>query len=636
MGNFIGNAVTLDGDTIRVTFEGESVADGTLAHIMSINTQMDGGGEYSPLKQTTASISCLVDGAELMRLCVSEQPVSALIENVAQESILFKGYVVPNSYNQALSGINDTITIECVDCLGYAKYVNYDRGESFKVMTLADVFVRLASQIGVAEVRFADDVAIEDYSGNKFPSYERLTISDNMFYHDINPENIDDELIYEPVAMTCEEVLSMIAESLRLTWMQIGEILYLVDDVNIQRIGETGGRVFYRRTNGGAIGVGQVFSIEEEQAAGTFNISSLQSYSRVEINHEMVDSIPLQPDLFNRDHLQKTQNDVYTREVDDEENVAIVTLSSKTYETQSQLIAYKRFPKEEEAPRAYDDTWDTVLRVLHVGTEVWKILALRAEFAGAVAPSSTRGIKVDIALRATADSEEFPWQGEDFTSAVMLHMRIEQKSIDGTVRYFDANKAEWVEKLRDNSIYFHKGDRFVFGAQLNNKITSSVIPIDKNGGVISISLRTANYASWWRCLHIYKFNVELVTLDAWSRDHPNPAPKIESKGTWKLNRVQNVTLPIDNYYTLTERTLGDTDFGYKCRRIVVNGDKPIDRVWAQANRGDRLMWEIPLRDEANAYTALDAFTCDPLWTGCKVVAGYVRDVLDNTITLTLI
>lgn len=70
--------------------------------------------------------------------------------------------------------------------------------------------------------------------------------------------------------------------------------------------------------------------------------------------------------------------------------------------------------------------------------------------------------------------------------------------------------------------------------------------------------------------------------------------------------------------------------------IVVGGMSVLDRVWAQANLGDRLMWEMALRDEANGITALDAFTCAQLWNGRKVVAGYTRDVLDNTITLTLI
>ena len=637
MGKLTGNAVTLDGETIKVTFEGEDVTDGTLAHIVSINTQMDGGGEYSPLKQTTASISCLVDGAELMRLCVSEQPVSVLIENVEQGSILFKGYVVPNSYNQALSGINDTITIECIDCLGYAKYTPYERGETFSVMTLNMLFTNIAKVLGFDEFRIPNDAGLVGYDGSNNARYDLLAVSDNMFYKSINPEDIDGELLYEPVAMTYDEVLRMVAESLRLTWMQVGSILYLVDDV---KIAASAGSVVYRRPNSFPFNAGSEHDIVEGSfaAPAVCNVSSLPRYSRVAINHAEGDERNIQPSLFDREHLRPAGDEPFMREVSADERVAILQMASLTYDEQdSSLIAYKRYPAAEEMPRSYDDSWDVVLRFLHVGTAVLSAARLRTTFRGAVAPTSGRGIKVNIALRANKPTDEdWPWGGDELESAVMLHLRISATNKDIT-RYYCAYNGQWQSEAFDNPIYFRKrGDEYVFGAELSHAAAGNVIPLGEYGGVIDVELRTANTASWWEAAHIYRFEVVEAKVDSFAADNPSPTSKTEAKGQWRFNEVQEVTPPIDNYYYNTERAFGNVIGGVNYKDIIIGGDSMIDRVWKQANFGDRLMWEMALRDEANAITALDAFTCTQLWSGRKVVAGYARDIINNSITLTLI
>jgi hypothetical protein len=634
MGKLTGNAVTLDGETIKVTFESESVADGTLAHIVSINTQMDGSGEYSPLKITTASVSCLVDGAELMRLCVSEQPVSVIIENVEQESILFKGYVVPNSYNQALSGINDTITIECVDGLGYAKYVNYERGETFNVMTLADVLAKIIAELGIADVRIAHDVTLVAYDGSRSTRYDKLTLSDNLFYN-INPEDIDGELLYEPVALTLEEVLRIIAESLRLTWVQIGDTLYLMD---LLKIADERAEVRYRDQRGFAGIEGSVHAIDEEAFATTLcNTSSLPRYSRVVINHAEGGERAIQPALFKYEHLRQVRDSITVRKVDADERVAITSLNSMTYDNQgAALVAYKRFRKEEETPKAYSQDWDVCMRVLHVGTEITSAARCRLPYRGAVAPTAGRGIKVDIALRAPKTGDGFFWEGDELESTVMLKLRVSATS-KGITRYYNSYSGAWSTDVYDNPIYFRKkGDEYVFGAELSHVASGNVIELDERGGVIDVELFTPNTKTWWEAVHVYKFDVVEAVVDAWAAEYPNPTSKKEARGQWKLNEVQEVSLPIDNYYYMTDKAFGNVIDGVQYKQILVAGEKLIDRVWHQANHGDRLMWEMALRDEANALSPLDAFTCSQLWSERKVVAGYARDIINNSITLTLI
>lgn len=635
MGKLTGNAVTLDGETIKVTFEGEGVADGTLAHIVSINTQMDGGGEYSPLKRTTASITCLVDGAELMRLCVSEEPVAVLIENIEQESVLFKGYVVPNSYNQDLSGINDALTIECVDCLGWSKYVNYERGETFSVMTLAEVFAKIATALGIGSVRIANNAGLEGYDGSTSARYDLLRLSDNAFYSSINPEDIDGELLYDPVAMTYEAVLTMIAESLRLTWVQVGDTLYLIDDVGIAT---SQGSVTYRMQNGFPVNAGDEHDIDEESfAATTCNVSSLPRYSRVVINHEGGEGRAIQPDLFERAHLRQVSDDITVREVDDDERVAITPLTSMTYDNQgSALVAYKRYQKEEGAPKAYNQDWDVCMRVLHVGTEIVSAARCRLTFRGAVAPTAGRGIKVDIALRATKTGDAFFWEGEELESTVMMKLRVSSTS-KGITRYYNSYNGTWETTQYDNPIYFRKrGDEYVFGAELSHAASGNVIELDNRGGVVDVELLTPNTTTWWKAVNIYRFNVVEAVVDSWAADYPAPSAKIEARGQWKLNKVQEAALPIDNYFYMSDKAFGNNIDGAKYKTILVGGEHLIDRVWSQANMGDRLMWEIPLRDEANAITPLDAFTCAPLWDGRKIVTGYIKDIINNQVTLTLV
>lgn len=656
MGRLTGQARCLEGQLVTVTFTADEFQDGALPPIVSINTQMDGGGEYSPLKQTTASIGCLVDGAELMRLCVSEQPVSVIIENVELKSVLFKGYVVPNSYNQALSGVNDTITIECVDGLGYAKYVNYERGETFSVMTLADVFVKVIAALDINDVRIAHDVGLVAYDGSRSSHYDKLTLSDNLFYNSINPEDIDGELLYEPVAMTLEEVLTMIAESLRLTWVQIGDALWLIDDIKIAG----GDRVCYRQPNGFVAFAGNEHDLDEESfAATTCNVSSLPHYSRVVINHTEGSSRAIQPALFEYSHLRRA-GEVYTENVTDSEGEVTARaiyqeLASMTYDVildnHAMVVGYKTYDAEETVSReAYNESWETCLRLTPDPENPVAIPVARCkrQYCGAIVPNAGRGIKIDLEIDVSlTDAKWWPHNVHDFADGrVFGDLRLEVKSINsvGTARYFNAYSAKWQAEQHSNIIYFIDGSTYVFSGSAGTIdamiMSGNVIPSVWDGlgeGTIEVTLLArGGKNTGWKAVYIKRFDVVEAEFRTWSREYPNPTSKKEARGQWKLNEVQEVSLPIDNYYYMADKAFGNVIDGVRYKQILVAGEKLIDRVWNQVNHDDRLMWEMALRDEANVITPLDAFTCAQLWSGRKIVSGYARDIINNSITLTLI
>lgn len=616
MGKLTGNAVTLDGEIIKVTFEGEGVADGILAHIVSINTQMDGGGEYSPLKITTASVSCLVDGAELMRLCVNEQPVSVIIENVDQESILFKGYVVPNSYNQALSGINDTITIECVDCLGWAKYMLYHTNEGFAVVTLSEVFRRASIELGFAEVRIANDVKLKAVGGALSANYDQLSLSENAFLHEIYPQYVGNSTIsYGPVAMTWEEVLSMIAESLRLTWVQVGGIAYLADEV---RIADDVRAAYYRNELGfaGADGVEHEV-VESDFAATDCNVSTLPHWQQVVLSHEQRDVVKVLPELFCKEYMTPTGDEIEYKEIEDG-YVARRKVYTPIYDTSnSYLYAYKKYEDPNNRPK-YDGSWEFYQRIgpIYDGLpEVFTVLRARVAYRGAVAPVVGNRMRVKLTI-----GQGEPWNDEKFQyEEDSLYLRL-SATRDGVKKYYNAQTKSWqIDQVDNKLIFTTDGEQYRFERVIGNDIVIG------EGGTIDAEIVVKNSA-WSYFIFIKDFSVEVVLSPI------EELKKKEYKGVWSLKRTQEVSLPMD----IATGGFGNLISNKWYTEIVVGGMSVLDRVWAQANLGDRLMWEMALRDEANGITALDAFTCAQLWNGRKVVAGYTRDVLDNTITLTLI
>ena len=117
-------------------------------------------------------------------------------------------------------------------------------------------------------------------------------------------------------------------------------------------------------------------------------------------------------------------------------------------------------------------------------------------------------------------------------------------------------------------------------------------------------------------------------------------PSVTREGAWDFNRTQQVELPLDMYYRLPDKPLrAPSGSSAENARLeyVIAGESVDICVYAHrlANMGDRLMYELSLRDEANAMTPLDVFTC-ALWSRRKVMAGYARDLLNNTINVTLV
>ena len=301
---------TLDGDRIKVTFTGDAVSEGTLIPGEDpVRIQMDGGGrDYEAVKYATATITCITDGLQLQDLFTDSINVRISVVNETTGKTLFLGAVSPNTFAQTLTGYNDELAIECVDMLGAAKFVPYAKlngdNAAFSAMTIAEAMLHIASMLGLQRVWFADSVSVQPRHGEySTTSYEKLTIAEQYFYENTTPELVHKdsgtEVTYAPLAMSCYDALSMLAESLYMTFAQVGEDLYLHDYMPLR----ADGQVVYKEILSTGLGadrltVSATELTEESFDAGATQISVLPRYSLFSVEHKTAEEVNLLPDAF--------------------------------------------------------------------------------------------------------------------------------------------------------------------------------------------------------------------------------------------------------------------------------------------------------------------------------------------------
>ena len=682
MGSIIGHAVTLTGQTIQVAFIADEFEDGALPPIVSISTQMDGGAEYAPLKGTTASISFLTDGAELMGVLRADYPIRVSVDNAATQTTIFRGYIVPNSYNQSLIGVNDTVTVECVDCVGYAKYIPYrqhDEASGFKALRMDDLILRCLTLIGVDTTSGHELVMIPDsvrvWRGAASMPISNLWVAENYFFSSGYPDEVTGD--YRPQAMMCEQVLAMIAESFRLTWVAVNSDVYLCDMLSSE--------VNYTDLiRGGSAHLPVIRDIVEESFASTVcNVSTLARVALTEVKHERAKAVRVQQDPFDTSTLHKDGDyDVYyDATVDAYNRVISVPLRSSIYSTYmptrlednprcySQFVAWRdndSVVPEPGSPHFLDNyawgdgSWEVALKLHDIDRQPLREFLRRKVQYVTPALGSPRGL-VENAARTLNIAAE----------VVVAQLPDGEKDSDGSKT--EAMKARlWPQNAKSidckmlcsvivNGLYYDRNSRsyvtqkVVFPVQVYANGTAQWdiynifddekdgIPLPAAGQVQLVLYSNGEFASaGWDVAWLKKLELT-VKSDTYALREDLLKPSVERTGSWDFNRTQSLALPFDLYYNLTQKPLsvplvGGTYSGEFRLEYDIDGKGMTSCQYAHAlsNKGDRLMWEMALRDEANALSPLDAFTCAQLWSGRKVVAGYARDIINNSITLTLI
>lgn len=681
MGSLTGKAVTLTGQTIAVAFIADELADGALPPIVSINTQMDGGAEYTPLKGTTASISFLADGAELMGVLRADYPIRVSVNNAATQITMFRGYIVPNSYNQSLSGVNDMVTVECVDCMGYAKYIPYrqlDEASGFKALRLDDLILRCLTLIGVDTTSGHEQVMIPDsvrvWRGSASMPISNLYVAENYCFSSEYPDEVTGD--YQPQAKTCEQILSMIAESFRLTWVAVNSDIYLCDILSRE--------VNYTDLVRGSSAHLPVIRdiVEDSFVSTTSNVSTLARVALTEVKHERAEAVHAQQDPFNVSTLHKDGDyDVYyDATVDAYNRVISVPLRSSIYSTYmpsrlednprcySQFVAWRdngSVVPEPGSPHFLDNyawcdgSWDVALKLYDIDRQPLREFLRRKVQYVTPAIGNPRGLVENAARTLNIAAEvavaQLPDGVKDSDGSKTEEMKARlwpqnAKSIDCKLLvsvivdglYYDPDSRSYVTEKMVFPVQIYADGTAQWDIYSIFDDEKDGIPLPSAGQIELVVYSNGEYDAGWDVAWLKKLELT-VKSDTYALREDLLKPSVERVGSCDFNRTQSIVLPFDLYYNLTAMLLGvplvDGSYGGEPRlEYDIDGQEMTLCQYAHAltNMGDRLMWELPLRDEANAITALDAFTCPQLWGGRKIVVGYTRDLLNNIITLTLI
>ena len=681
----------MENDTIVVTFSGDNVSDGELTPAASpVVLQMDGGGgEYSAVKYTTASISILCDGVQHLDLyAVSPLDVSVQVYNDTTDRSLFLGYVTPNTFAQPINGVNDTLTIECVDLLGIAKFIPFDIGVN-KVLTLAEIFAAIAERLGIPDKwSICRNVRLTSGDGSRTTTeYQKLTIPTRFFYEGISPSTISEGVVsLLPQAMTLFDALKMIAESFRATWLQITDTLYLFDEVTCRAQGATP----YIDNTGWVATLGGTKELTEESFAATASqISVLPRYSMVSLARKRAKELDLLPALFENGNLASAEGEF--RYHDDkngsnERMTVVQALTSKVCDVANGGGFYSYAELTPPKNKAWSDAWQIAARgdeskwtnyfripANDDGSALARIaLNVSPEFVTALPERAKLGLRLKITAAFSADTSRIYPYKLNASSTYRLYALLKVVKPDGSELYYNEFAEVWQEQKRLIGLTFPSytaaewRDFFVaaFFSDGEESVmkypVADVLAIGSPGGKVEIELYASPKGSGvYNVCYIKELSLQAVVLPdvraVGVKDTPSETSYL---GTYDYNNtLDTVTLPIDVRETLgskffgtvidgeellQSRAPGDTVLNSKRWEVQLQFDdgrggtmSMLERIAAMVKCGDGMEYELELCDEHNsAYSPLTR-VISSAWQGGKVIAGYSRDVEQSTIRVTL-
>lgn len=663
MGKAIGKAITLAGDEVVVTFESATLTEDIELRLTSILLQMDGGAEYKPSKMTTASIGCLTDGFELMNISVGRR-TDVKIVNTTQGRVLFQGIVVPNSLDQSVSGINDNITIECVDGIGFAQYYNYERVGEFtqdvmEILTIKEIVLSIASRLGINKVAFPSTVIIRNpITGAETSQFELLKLDEINFFSEQTPwveENtLGLDVRYSPYAITNREALNKIAESFRMTWVQVGDVLLLRDDI--------GDGMYQDLLSGVEVSVNNdVIAIEEESFRdGDCQISTIAKNGRVTLTHQPEESISVIPDAFDKKYLT-VGSEEYLSYNGEGKKTFVASLKSQSFLAVNalhkgymcQFVAWNDVPTwtysvgsgsanevtvYDKNAAVYNDSWSTAIRIVSSSDDApgAVLLHVRGIFRKGVVVSGNTYLYPELEFVVQDGLEPgYPSEAEKRDCYLWVAVTVGGLYYDIRTNTYTAEERKMLMTLYENGDYLLSADNATSATTRKN------IPILHDGIVnFIIYNRAAGQDLGWKFGFIKKLDLRLKRGYALELQRPN----VEYAGDFSSAHNVEVTLPIDMYHTLSASRFGTMIHGTDYREqgaidllFAAEGEtiSMPQRIYRQSNPGDGLLYTVCIDDKNNSVVAYDSFS-SPLWNGKKNAVGIEQDIINNSIRLALV
>lgn len=688
MGTLSAEFRTVSNDIISVVFFGENITNGKLTLASSpVILQMDGGGrEYAPVKYTTASVSCVYDGTDIFSLATQDMmKVEVEIKNKDTGKMLFYGYVTPNSLNQPIDGYGDVVTIECVDWLGASKFVQYKNkggGFSMSLLTFGEavqhIYTLLHSEYVnnnvTQRILLSNHVYISDkdidgsfVEKTHTTDYHKLTLSEGYFYKKPSePSLIDGVITLENQALSCYDVLAMLAESVRATFIADGYDMML-DDI-ISRI--NGINEYFDLATGETVTMGAAQTIDDDSFCDVGNtITTLPRYELFSLTRQGGDT-PIFCNILKSGY-KKDGAPILDREVALDRGVKqtyvqyltsdmlySTTISSDAGSNRLPSIglwackSFEIYNKGYSASPCMDDTWTKYIRVCQglPSGQYAGAFAIKTNYTIPVAGAKAYALVIKMSLGCSSEPDKLSFGDSPNVELDKTGMWL---TIKCGGKYYNGEYNTWQSSSYDNSVYAmksgEKGWHDVFFIAKNNpenyladttidgKLTINFY-FDVGYDVYYIKNLEVSLVKNWRDnverpITTYRGNqLSTMAYDDVAPELTFGFPKSAKSYSGYIDG-ETYIYSLHNIPSSTSSSCGAMDFHY-----TADGELKIysflDRIEMMATHGDGKEYNLNVKDDKGVISPLDSFT-SPLWKGSKICAGYTKDIEQEKINIIL-
>lgn len=650
MGIALGTPISLSGDTIYVKFLTDAWEKRTL-DVVSVTISMTGGVEYTPVKYATASITLCCDGTELLPLCSNVTEIE--ITNKTTGVLLFSGYTTQNTFTQPL--MSDTITIECVDRLGYAKFTPVPDLAFIANSSIAGWVKGFAEALGIKGAYMSKKAILRRQSDKRETAkYYMMSFPGRYFLKDAMPDIINGKANYARQRMTVYEALEMIASSLRMTFHIFLGDLYLSEPL------DNGDKAEYVNVSGtGGVTIEHLpLNLDAEDFGGTDNsVTTLPIYTYFSIMHDKLEERTVCLPVFDDKYL-KPLNQKHTYSKGDEAIVVykmqslVSAVDSDDY-SGAEWISWKKLKKDDESSDAqrgtecaYDSTFTKAVRIWTINGLKKNLLVVPIVPGISVSPGWGRGLKIKAKITITDDINlPFPdVEIDDAFPLIWVRLRVGNSYYDG--KAWTSEEVVFGMRVRkDGTTYIAE-----YVSDHRDYIPYEGLQADGLADVeIGIALNDYGKVGEYRVGYLTELDVvEVLMPDVANTESLWHSPAREETGEYDASREYGeVTLPVDLYYMMSEKSFSTCIDGidYSEGTSVVGAEllfgpdklTMLQKVQATASPSDRLQFDLSVNDLGVLGTYLtQPVICSRLFDGNKRVAGYEKDILNNSAKITVI
>lgn len=251
---------------------------------------------YIPLRPSTAKVNVLTNGApDLMQELYtgSAKGVKVTITQLSDSTVVWAGWVTPNSYDSDYSGETDKFEVSCDDGLTMLSNLKY-RSTSKSVLTVKDIILKILQQCEVYTNLYIHNSFTVDGLTSDCPISD-LYLPESLFFDkkDDNTQTDDD------VAWSCQEALTEICRWLNMCMVAYGDSVYIID-LDALKAGNTSfSKILVSDGTVTQITLSAACSIEQSTYRGSNNSISMEGvFKKVKVTDSFYTTDNIFPDFY--------------------------------------------------------------------------------------------------------------------------------------------------------------------------------------------------------------------------------------------------------------------------------------------------------------------------------------------------